>query len=92
MRGRCSKSDQKLIEFECSTNSLEQYGRRNNIINSGIPDSTDNNQLEESATEILTDINVNVASNDIEALKFVMRLVRGILKLAALKPLFVLLT
>ena len=92
LRGRCSKLDQKLIEFECSTNNLEQYGRRNNIISSGILDSIDNNQLEESATEILTDINVNVASIDIEALKLVLGLVRGILKLAALKPLFVSLT
>ena len=64
---RCSKLEQKLVEFEYSTNSLEQYGRRNNIIISGIPDSVDVNQLEESVTEILTDINVNVASNDIEA-------------------------
>ena len=58
---------QKLVEFECSTDNLEQYGRRNNIIITGIPDSIDNNQLEESATEILTDININVASNDTEA-------------------------
>ena len=67
MRDRCSKLEQKLVEFECSTNNLKQYGRRNNIIISGIPDSVDNNQLEDSVTEILTDINVNVESNDIEA-------------------------
>ena len=67
LRDRCSKLEQKLVEFECSTNNLEQYGRRNNTIISRIPDSVDNNQLEVSVTEILTDINVNVASNDIEA-------------------------
>ena len=67
LRDRCSKLEQKLVEFEYSTNILEQYFRRNNIIISGIPDSVDVNQLEESVTEILTDINVNVASNDIEA-------------------------
>ena len=67
MRERSSKLQQKLIEFECSTNNLEQYGRKNNIIISDIPDSVDNNQLEESVTEIVTDINVNMASNDIEA-------------------------
>ena len=39
----------------------------NNKIISGIPDSININQLEESVTEILTDINVNVASNGIEA-------------------------
>ena len=67
LRDRCSKLEQKLVEFECSTNNLKQYGRRNNIIISGIPDSVDNNQLEDSVTEILTNINVNLKSNDIEA-------------------------
>ena len=67
LRDRCSKLEQRLIEFESSTNNLEQYGRRNNIVISVIPDSVDINELEESVTEILTDIDVNVTSNDIEA-------------------------
>ena len=67
MRDTCRKLEQKLVEFEFSTNNLEQYGRRNNVIISDIPDSVDNNQLEGPVTEILTDININVASNDIEA-------------------------
>ena len=67
LRDRCSKLEQKLVEFEYSNNNLEQYGRRNNIIISGIPGSVDVNQLEESVTEILTEININVASNDVEA-------------------------
>ena len=60
---RCSKLEQRLVEFECSINNLEQHGKRNNVIISGIPDSLNVNQLEESATEILIDINVNVADN-----------------------------
>ena len=67
LRDRCRKLEQELVEFECSANNLEQYGKRNNIIICGIPDSVDNSQLEESVTEILTDINIDVASNDIEA-------------------------
>ena len=67
LRDRCRKLEQELVEFECSANNLEQYGKRNNIIISGIPDSVDNSELEESVTEILTDINIGVASNDIEA-------------------------
>ena len=67
LKDRCSKLEQRLIEFETSTNNLEQYGRRNNIVISGIPDSVDINELEESVTEILADIDVNVTSNDIEA-------------------------
>ena len=46
---------------------MEQYGRRNNTAISGIPDSADINELEESVTEVLADIDLNVTSNDIEA-------------------------
>ena len=66
LRERCSTLEQKLIEFAYS-NNLEQYGRRNNIVISVIPNSMDVNQQEESVTEILTDININVTSNDIKA-------------------------
>ena len=76
LRDRCSKLEQKFVELECSANYLEQYGKKNNIIISDIPCSVDVNQLEKSVTEILTDINVNVASNDIEAFH---RLVRRML-------------
>ena len=67
LRDRCSKLEQKLVEFEYSNNNLEQYGRRNNIIISGIPGSVNVNQLEESVTEIPTEININVVSNAVEA-------------------------
>ena len=86
LRDRFSELQQKLVEFEYSTNNLGQYGRRNNIVISDIPDSIDVYQLEESVTEILADINV-VASND---LKLAIESVRRILELAALKLLFVL--
>ena len=86
LRDRFSKLQQKLVEFEYSTNNLGQYGRRNNTVISDIPDSIDVYQLEESVTEILADINV-VASND---LKLAIESVRRILELAALKLLFVL--
>ena len=67
LRNRCSNLEQKLIEFETSTNKLEKYGRRNNIIIGGIPDSVKTEDLEESVTEILSDIDVKVTTNDIEA-------------------------
>ena len=86
LRDRFSELQQKLVEFEYSTNNLGQYGRRNNTVISDIPDSIDVYQLEESVTEILADINV-VASND---LKLAIESVRRILELAALKLLFVL--
>ena len=67
LRNRCSNLEQKLIEFETSTNKLEHYGRRNNLIISGIPDSVKTEDLEEPVTEILSDIDVKVTTNDIEA-------------------------
>ena len=58
LRERCRKLEQKLVAFESSTNNLEQYGRRNNVVI---------NHLEESVSEILSDIDVKVISNDIDA-------------------------
>ena len=67
LRERCSKLEQRPVVFESSTNDLEQYGRRNDIVISGIPDSADINHLEESVTEMLSDTDVKVTSNGIEA-------------------------
>ena len=67
LREQCSKLEQRLVAFESSTNNLEQYGRRNNIVISDNPVSADINQLEESVTKDLSDIDVKVTSNDIEA-------------------------
>ena len=67
LRNRCSNVEQTLIEFETSTNKSEQYGRRNNIIISGIPDSVKTEDLEESVTKVLSDIDIKVTTSDIEA-------------------------
>ena len=67
LREQCCKLEERLVAFESSTNSLEQYGRRNNIVISGNPVSADINHLEESVTKNLSDIDVKVTSNDIEA-------------------------
>ena len=58
LREQCRKLEQRLVVFKSSTNNLEQYGRRNNIVI---------NHLEESVSEILSDIDVKVTSNDIDA-------------------------
>ena len=80
LRERCSKIELRLVAFESSTNNLEQYGRRNIVI-SGIPDSVDINHLEESFTEVISDIDVKVTSNDI--VKLVTELVTKIIELIA---------
>ena len=59
--------DENVILRNRCSNKLEQYGRRNNIIISGIPDSVKTEDLKESVTEILSDIDVKVTTNDIEA-------------------------
>ena len=59
LREKSSKLERKLVVFESSTNNLQQCGRRNIIVVSGIPDSVDINH-------ILSDIEVKVISNDIE--------------------------
>ena len=50
-----------------SIDYLEQYNRRNNLILSGIPDGISDDDLEETVTAILSDIDVQVTANDAEA-------------------------
>ena len=53
--------------LQSSIDDLEQYDRRNNLILSGIPDSVSDDGLEETVTDILSDIDVQVTVNDVEA-------------------------
>ena len=46
LRQKCNKLDAKIVKLETEQNSLAQYGRRNNIVISGIPDSIDDSNLE----------------------------------------------
>ena len=57
--------ENKILTFESENNSLEQYGHRNNIENTGIPDSVQN--LEEKVVDILNWISVDVSPKDIKA-------------------------
>ena len=56
-----------LKDNECSVNALEQYGRRNNIVVSGIPAHVSERDLEETVISVLSHIEVNVSPNDVEA-------------------------
>ena len=51
---------------ESSHDILEQYGRRNDLVISGIPDSAQDTDLESTVTPILSDIDVNVESREVE--------------------------
>ena len=52
--------------IESSHDALEQYGRRNNLVISCIPDSVQDSDLESTVTSILSDTNVNVESRELE--------------------------
>ena len=47
--------------------TLQQYGRRNNIVVSGIPAHVSKRDLEETVISVLSETEVNVSPNDVEA-------------------------
>ena len=65
IRSRCSKLEDKVVSLESSVNQVEQYGRRNNIVISGIPDDVADD-LEDAVTSIMEDVDVIVQNGDIE--------------------------
>ena len=67
LQEKCSKLENDVISNESSVNALEQYGRRNNIVASGIPVHVSYRDLEETVISVLSDIEVNVSPNDVEA-------------------------
>ena len=67
LRKKVNDLQKRIISSEESINSLEQYGRRNNIEISGIPESVDDKKLEEKVVEVLNKIDVNISTSDIEA-------------------------
>ena len=66
LREKCSKLENDVISNESSVNALEQYGRRNNIVVSGIPVHVSERDLEEGIS-VLSHIEVNISPNDVEA-------------------------
>ena len=51
LREKCSKLEYDVISSESSVNALEQYGRRNNIVVSGIPGHVSERDLEETVIQ-----------------------------------------
>ena len=67
LREKCSKLENDIVSNESLVNALEQYGRRNNIVVSGISGHVSKRDLEETVISVLSDIEVNVSANDVEA-------------------------
>ena len=65
LQEKCSKLQNDAISNESSVNALEQYGRRNNIVASGIPAHVSESDLEETVISVLSDMEVNVSPNRI---------------------------
>ena len=66
LRQKYNKLEAKIVKLETEQNSLAQNGRRNNIVISGIPDSIDDNNLENTVISMISNTNVNIEENDIE--------------------------
>lgn len=66
LRNKVSYLSKRVISLETSHNMLEQYGRRNNIEITGIPDTVKNDELENKVIEIFDAIGVEARSVDFE--------------------------
>ena len=67
LRKKVNVLENKVLTLESKHNSLEQYGRRNNIEIRGIPDNVRDQNLEEKVVDISNKISVDVSPKDIEA-------------------------
>ena len=65
LRQKCNKLEAKMVKLETEQNSLVHYGRRDNLLISGIPDSIDDNNLENTVIFMMSGINVNIEEIDI---------------------------
>ena len=63
---KVTKLETCLLKIESDQNSLIQYGRRNNAVLTGIPETVKDNELEDVILTFFNDIDVNVQSSDIE--------------------------
>ena len=67
LKEKCEKLENRVAILESNHNDLVQYGRRNNVVFSGIPGNVLDNNLESTVISVLSDIDVQVEPRDIEA-------------------------
>ena len=58
---------ERIVDLERQVNANSQYSRRDCLEISGIPSSVDNDSLESKVCDIFSEINVDVAAEDIQA-------------------------
>ena len=66
LRNRVSYLNKRIVTLDSNHNMLEQYGRRNNIEITGIPDTVQDNELENKVIGIFDIIGVEANSADFE--------------------------
>ena len=67
MPQKCNKLEPKIDKLDTGQNFLAQYERINNIVINGILVSIEDKNLENTVISMMSDINLNVEENDIEA-------------------------
>ena len=63
---KCQQLENRVALIESSHDALEQYGWKNNLVISDIPDSVQDSDLGSTVISMLSDINVNVQSREVE--------------------------
>ena len=58
LRQKWEQLERCCAKYESNHNALAQYCHRNNVIQSGIPDSVSDDTLEESVVSVLADVDV----------------------------------
>ena len=66
LRDKCQQWETRVALIESSHDALEHYGRRSNLVIFGIPESVQDPDLESTVTSILSDIDFNVESREVE--------------------------
>ena len=66
LRDKCQQLENKVTLIESSHDVLEQYGTMSNVLISGILDIVQDSDLESTLTLILSDIDGNVDSREVE--------------------------
>ena len=61
LRKKVNVLENKVLTLKSELSSLEQYGRRNNIEITGIPDNVPDQILEKKVVDILNEISVDVS-------------------------------
>ena len=67
LKVKFEKLENRVAMLESNHNDLALYGRRNNVVFSGIPENVPDNNLESMVTSVLPEIDVQVEPRDIQA-------------------------